>query len=123
LFEKKKAEILIIIVRITIGNIIRDSDIPADLRASNSKFSPRLPNVINEASKMARGSDNGTKDAAAYNMSSLNVDRDNPLPIRSSIYFHRNCMIRIKRVIKKVRMSGPMYDFNIKRCSFFTKFI
>ena len=47
------------------GRMIRKSEIPADFIAISSKFSPKLPNVINEASNIARGSANGTNEATA----------------------------------------------------------
>ena len=40
------------------GRISEVTDIPADFIATISYFSPRLPNVINEESKTARGKAN-----------------------------------------------------------------
>ena len=45
------------------GRINRSRDIPADFIATNSKLSPRLPNVISEESKTASGSASGTRTA------------------------------------------------------------
>ncbi len=47
------------------GRMIRKSDIPADFIAVSSKFSPKFPNVINEASSIARGNAKGTNEATA----------------------------------------------------------
>ena len=42
------------------GCRMRTSGMPAAFIESNSNFSPRLPKVMSEASRMARGSDMGT---------------------------------------------------------------
>ena len=47
------------------GRMILISDIPAAFIAVSSKFSPRLPKVINEASKMAKGKAIGTSEKVA----------------------------------------------------------
>ena len=41
------------------------SEIPADFIASNSKRSPKFPNVIREANKIDSGSAIGTRNKAA----------------------------------------------------------
>ena len=43
------------------GRMMRSSDTPLDFMASSSRLSPRLPNVISEASRMASGRASGTK--------------------------------------------------------------
>ena len=45
------------------GRMKRSSDMPADLMATNSKFSPMFPKVISEESNMASGNANGTNTA------------------------------------------------------------
>ncbi|MPN51812.1 hypothetical protein SDC9_199461 [bioreactor metagenome] len=41
--------------------MILNNDIPADFMAVSSKFSPRFPKVISDASKIAKGNARGTK--------------------------------------------------------------
>ena len=43
------------------GRMILSNEIPAAFMASNSKRSPKLPNVIKEANNTAKGSDIGTR--------------------------------------------------------------
>src|SRR6056297_2869348 len=102
------------------GNINLCKDIPADLIAVSSKFSPKFPKVMMDESKTARGRAIGTSRADAYTINSKITVHSNPFPARSSMYFHRNCINRMKREIKKVRTKGPKYDFNIKICNRFT---
>ncbi len=42
------------------GRMMRNREMPAAFMAVSSKFSPRLPNVMSEASRMASGSPSGT---------------------------------------------------------------
>jgi hypothetical protein len=48
------------------GLMKRNSDIPADFMAINSKLSPRLPNVIIEEIRIAIGIASISKEALAY---------------------------------------------------------
>jgi hypothetical protein len=48
-------------VRTISGNIIRCKDTPADLNASSSLFSPRLPKVIKDANNTAKGNAMGIR--------------------------------------------------------------
>ena len=48
------------------GRMMRKSDMPEALRAVSSNFSPRLPNVISDASSTAKGSAVGTIVSAGY---------------------------------------------------------
>ena len=48
------------------GRINRSKEIPEDLIATNSKLSPRLPNVINEERSTASGKASGTSTALWY---------------------------------------------------------
>ena len=65
LLEKKNAPTHKKAINIINERIIRKSEIPADFMANNSKFSPMLPNVIIEASKMANGKAKGIDFKAA----------------------------------------------------------
>jgi hypothetical protein len=92
---------------------------PADLRAVSSKFSPILPKVINEDNNIARGRARGTSPAEVYRSNSAITENSRPFPIRSSIYFHKNCMSSIKTTTKNVETRGPVYVFKTNKCSFF----
>jgi hypothetical protein len=41
--------------------MMRNSEIPADFMAKSSRLSPKLPNVMSDASKMASGNASGTE--------------------------------------------------------------
>ena len=84
------------------GFVIWKKDIPDDFKAINSDFSDRLPNVIIEDNKTASGKARGTNVQEAYNNSSKIKFKSNPFPIKSSIYFHKNCINSIKMIIEKV---------------------
>ncbi len=47
---------------------------PAAFIAVSSKFSPKLPKVISDANKMAKGSAMGTSEKTAYTKNSANTD-------------------------------------------------
>ena len=65
LFWKKKAPTDTKQIVIISGRIMWISEMPADFIASNSKRSPKFPNVIREANKIASGSAIGTRNKAA----------------------------------------------------------
>ena len=65
LFWKKKAPMAMSTMRMMSGRMMRSSDIPALFMAVSSKCSPRLPNVISDASRTASGSAVGTIVSAA----------------------------------------------------------
>ena len=50
--------------KMTTGRIMRSKGMPAAFMESNSYRSPKFPNVINAASKMANGRDNGISASA-----------------------------------------------------------
>ena len=97
------------------GAMIRCREMPADFRAISSEFSPRFPKVMMLASRIARGRAIGTRLADTYISSSVITVNDNPLPASSSIHFQRNCMRRMKIVMKKVRINGGMKDAMMNR--------
>ena len=95
------------------GRIILKSETPAAFMAVSSKFSPRFPKVINEASSMANGNAMETSDRMAYMKNSLKTDHPIPFPTNSVTCFHKNCINKIKmqmrnviknRVIKRLNM-------------------
>lgn len=102
------------------GAIILKSETPEDFKASNSRFSARFPKVIKDDSRTDKGRARGTSVAVVYKRNSAMTLNSSPFPIRSSMYFHRNCMRSIKTTKKKVRINGPMKDFITRRCNFFT---
>lgn len=90
-------------------------EIPADLKATNSKCSPRLPKVIREEIKTANGSAKGTK-LKEDQKSNLRITKvSNPLPTRSSTYLKRNCINNTKMEMQKVTMKGPIKDLKISK--------
>ena len=92
------------------GLIILNREIPADFRASNSFFSPKLPNAIMEASSTDNGRARGTQLADAYKRSSKMIFDSSPLPIKSSTYSHRNCMSSMSIQIIKLSRNGPLNE-------------
>ena len=65
------------------------------------------------------GSAIGTTVAAAYTINSTITPNSNPLPTKSSIYFHTICINSTNTAIVKVSSSGPRKDFNISRSILF----
>jgi len=92
---------------------------PDDFIAMSSKVSPRFPNVIIEEMRMAIGIANASKEALAYQRNWPIVIKSSPLPTRSSMYFHKVCIINTKRAIKKVAIKGPKKDFSMSLSNFF----
>ena len=75
---------------------------PEDFNAINSDFSERFPIVIIEDNNTAKGSAIGTSVHEAYINNSKINDISNPFPIKSSMYFQRNCINNIKITIENV---------------------
>ena len=90
------------------------NEIPADFIASNSNRSPRLPKVISEANKTAKGSAIGTRLRAAYINISANTAMSMPFPTISSIYFQRNCINTINSQMPKVMKNNGRNVCSIK---------
>ena len=103
------------------GRIKRKSEMPEDLIATSSKFSPSLPNVIMEESSMAMGRARLTRVALANMMNLMSVKKSSPLPTRSSIYFHNICIINTNSVTKKVAINGGINALRISLSNFFIK--
>ena len=96
-------------------------DIPEDLMAVSSRFSPRLPKVMIEESKTARGNAKGTRVAEAYSNNSRIISKSNPLPARSSMRFHRNCIISMNKATKKVATRGLENSLSSNLCNRFNR--
>jgi hypothetical protein len=101
------------------GLMNRSNEIPADLIATNSKLSPRFPNVMIDDIKIDRGKANGIAVAVTYAVSFMILEISNPFPTKSSMYFQKNCITKMNRVMKKVAMNGPMKDLRMSLSSFF----
>ena len=65
MFWKKKAPTLMKAMRMISGFMVFSRGMPADLMESSSRFSPRLPKTMREASSMANGSAMGIRLRAA----------------------------------------------------------
>ncbi|KAF5028134.1 hypothetical protein DSECCO2_662250 [anaerobic digester metagenome] len=85
LFEAKNAPVAIISETTTSGVRILLSEIPAAFIASSSLFSPKLPIVIIEANRVARGSASGIRVAAPHPINSRITAKLSPFPTSSSI--------------------------------------
>jgi len=118
LLLKRKARPLRKIVTIKIGRMNRNKGMPADLIATSSKDSPRLPKVMMDDNRMASGKASGTTVAATYAINFPMVTISTPLPTISSIYNQKNCSTSTKSVIKKVAMNGPMNALRMSLSSF-----
>ena len=119
LLENKKAMQLIKNVTISNGRMKRNSGMPADLIATISKVSPRLPNVMMEESNSAMGNAKGITLAATYKISCRMVNISSPFPTKSSMYSQKNCMIKMNIAMRKVARKGPMKAFMINMSNFF----
>ncbi len=103
----------------TNGRNICISEIPADLSAVSSLLSPKLPNVISDASRMASGKALGTKVSPAYQKNCAMTSSDKPLPISVSTKRHRNCIISTNWQMKKAPANSTPNCLAINICSFF----
>ena len=101
------------------GRIKRKREIPEALIATNSKLSPRLPNVMMEEIRIAMGMASIRREVLAYHKNWAMVKKSRPLPTRSSMYFHKICIIKTKKAIKNVMMNGPIKDLMMSLSSFF----
>ena len=87
--------------------------------ASNSLFSPSVPNVIIEARRVAKGRERGSSVTAPHPKNSSITLKLRPLPTSSSIYSHKNCIIRMNTTTNRIAMNGPMNDLNMNWSNFF----
>ena len=101
------------------GRMNLSRDMPADLMATNSKLSPKLPKVMMDEKSNANGSAVGTQNKVTNPTSFKTVRISSPLPTRSSIYNQKNCMVKTNTEIAKAAIKGPTKDRIISMSSFF----
>jgi hypothetical protein len=118
--EKTKDTTTIKPIRINKGSIILWRGIPEAFKADSSLNSPMFPNVIREASSIARGRAVGTKVSEKWYRSSLSILKSRPFPASSSTYIQRNCKMRMTSTMKNVKIRGPINDLRTKLSTFFT---
>ena len=118
-FDTKKAPILMTIQAEQSGTSTLCREMPAAFIASSSLFSPSVPRVIMDASSVARGNERGRRVAAPHPRNSSMTLKLKPLPTSSSIYSHKNCIIRMNTTTRRIATNGPMNDFNMNWSNFF----
>ncbi len=90
----------------------RSKPIPADLMATSSKVSPRLPKVADRGKQHGEGECQGHQRRAQINRSGERMVMPSiPLPTKSSIHSQKNCRINTNKVRKNVAMKGPINAF------------
>lgn len=104
------------------GRINLKREMPEDFMATNSKLSLKFPKVIMDEIKIAIGIASIRSEALAYQINCAIVIKSSPFPTKSSIYFHKLCIINTKNPMKKVMMKGPINDFSISLSNFFIMF-
>ena len=78
------------------------SEMPAALIAVSSELSPKLPNVMSDARRIASGNACGISISPMYQKNCANTSMVRPLPMSSSTYLHRNCIISTNWQMKNV---------------------
>jgi hypothetical protein len=91
---------------------------PAAFMESNSYFSPKFPNVIRAANKMANGRESGINVKPDRKKNWARTPISNPLPTNSSTYLQRNCIMNMKRQIKNVPEKSNRKLFRMKMSNF-----
>ena len=86
---------------------------PNELIAVISEFSASFPVSIMDANKTANGNASGIKVMVEYHNNSMIIDHSKPLPIKSSTYFHRNCINRMRITTKNVKKNGLINEEKI----------
>ena len=82
------------------------NEMPAALIAVSSELSPRFPKVMSEDKRIASGRACGTRVSPMYQKNCASTSTDNPFPMRSSMYLHRNCIISTNWQMKNVPMKS-----------------
>ena len=100
------------------GRMNRKSEMPDDLIATNSKLSPKLPNVMIDEIKIAMGMAKVRNVAPANSTNFPMIISSRSFPTKSSIYFHKFCIINTKNVMKNVATNGPINARIMRRSSF-----
>ena len=96
----------------------RNREIPLDLAEVSSEFSPNLPIVMILLRSIASGSALGIRVEEVYQINRNKFSVSMPLPMRSSIQTHKNCMMSTNHANKNVIINGPTYCFNTYQSSF-----
>ena len=99
------------------------NDMPAALIAVSSLLSPRLPNAMSDDSSMASGRACGTSMRLMYQKNCANTSIDRPLPISSSMYFQRNCIISMNWQMKNVPTKSSPNCLAMNLSNFFIRSI
>ena len=94
------------------------SDMPAALIAVSSQLSPKFPNVINDERSIAKGNACGMSMRAMYQKNCAITSSDSPLPISSSTYRQRNCIISTNWQMKNVATNRSPNCFAINMSNF-----
>ena len=118
LFENKKATPAKNKAKMNSGRIKRIKGIPAALIATNSKLSPRLPNVMIEENNKANGSAVVKVVIETNPTNSKIVKRSNPLPTKSSMYNQKNCIVSTKIQMVNAAKKGAMNARRISMSNF-----
>ena len=95
------------------GVIIYVNGCPNELIAVISDFSASFPVSIIDANNTANGNASGIKVIVEYHNNSMIIDHSKPFPIKSSIYFQRNCINRIRITTKNVKKNGLINEEKI----------
>jgi len=103
------------------GFITLKSDIPEDFIEVSSLLSAKFPIVMMDENSTAIGKAKGIRFASVKNNSLRITKNSTPFPIRSSIYFHTNCINKNSMAITKVITKGPMKDLIINVLIFLIK--
>ena len=74
--------------------------------------------TIMDDSSTANGSAMGRMVQAPHIMNSMITPNERPLPTSSSMYSHRNCIIRMKTTMSNIATKGPINAFSVNLSSF-----
>ena len=102
------------------GVIKQRNGCPNEFMAVISDLSANPPINIMEANKTANGRAKGIKVMLEYHNNSSIIFNSSPFPIKSSIYFQRNCIKRINITTENVNRNGRIKDEKINFLKIFT---
>jgi len=94
---------------------------PEDFIEVSSLLSAKFPMVIIDENNTAMGKAKGIRFANVKKSSLRMTKTSTPLPIRSSMYFHTNCISKNSMAITKVITKGPIKDLIINVLIFLIK--
>ena len=95
------------------GLIVSINEIPTDCIAISSDCSASFPVSIMDASNTDSGRAIGISVRVEYHNNSIIIFNSSPFPIKSSTYFHRNCISKTITTIDKVKKNGLINDETI----------